>query len=224
MQKNIFIATAMVLLFSASSFAQQKETTAPPAEEPQPISFQQSPRLWNIYGGVGFPHGFNLGFEYLDTSRTWSMNAEAGGFNYKPKDEETDKEEIALGSLSVEGHYYPFQSAFFIGGALGTQAVRAKKTVTVLSETVSPEVKIANAFLTPKVGWLWRYDSGFTLGFDLGAQIPLNSKVDIEDGTTNPLVLNDPDYIQSKEDAKDIADKLGKMVLPHVSVRFGYSF
>nr|WP_295899714.1 hypothetical protein [uncultured Bdellovibrio sp.] len=240
--KNILITSAALFILSTSALAQEasSETKETPAQETQaadtaPVptpttpAHQGEPRewprsLWGVYGGLGLPHGLSGGLEYLDQSRTWAVSVDVGAFSYKPKDEANDKEEVSLGSFGLEGRYHPFTGSFFFGGVIGTQVVKAKKTATYVGETVSPEVKVGNTYLTPKIGWFWQFNSGLNFGVELGAQIPLSTKVDIDDGTTNPLVLNDPDYIKNKDDVKDTAEKLGKMVLPHALVRLGYAF
>lgn len=219
--KNIFITAATLFVLSTPTFAQE----ASPAKTETPTTHEEWPRsLWGVYGGIGLPHGLNGGLEYLDQSRTWAVAVDLGAFGYKPKDEDNDKEEVALASFALEARYHPFTSSFYIAGALGVQGVSAKKTATYSGQKVTPEVKIGNTFATPKVGWLWQFNSGLNFGVELGAQIPLSTKVDIDDGTTNAIVLNDPEYIKNKQDVKDLAEKLGKQVLPHALVRLGYAF
>ncbi|WP_155722470.1 hypothetical protein [Bdellovibrio bacteriovorus] len=240
MVNKILIPTMTALLLTTSAFAQETKSentpaapatpevaapTTPAAEEVPSTDHSQWPRsLWGVYGGLGLPHGLNGGIEFLDQSKTWSVALDIGGFSFKPKDEENDKEEISLGSLAIEGRYHPFTSSFYIAGALGTQGVEAKKTASYSGQSVTPKVKIGNTFLTPKVGWFWQFNSGLNFGVELGAQIPLSKKVDVEDGTTDPVIINDPEYISNKQDVVDIAEKLGEQVLPHAAVRIGYAF
>lgn len=237
MTKSTHIAILSVLLSTTTAFAQGTETV--PAEKPTPISAEapatqeesaepgktEWPRsLWGVYGGLGIPHVLSGGIEYLDQSQTWSVAVEIGGGGYKPKDEENDKEEFSIGNLEVAGRYHPTAGSFYLAAALGSQGVSAKKTLTVGAEKAEPEVKISSTYVTPKVGWFWQFNSGLNFGVELGAQIPLSNKTEIEDGTTNTTVLNDPEYIKARQDAEDLADKAGKMVLPHAMVRLGYAF
>ena len=124
----------------------------------------------------------------------------------------------------IEARYNPFATSFYIAVAAGAQSVKAKKTVVYNLESATPEAKVNSSYVTPKIGWFWQFNSGLNFGMELGAQIPMSTKVEFQDGTTNPVILVNPDYIKAKEDAKDLADKVGKMVLPHAMLRLGYAF
>lgn len=207
-----------------------EETTSPVATEPTPTApaadgITAWPRsLIGVYGGLGLPHVLTVGLEYLDQSKMWSVAGSVGGFTVKPKDEVNDKEEVSLGSIALEARYFPLASSFYVAMAAGAQGVKAKKTVVYNLETATPEARVNSSYVTPKIGWFWQFNSGLNFGMELGAQIPLSTKVELEDGTTNATVLANPDYIKAKQDAKDIADRVGKMVLPHAMLRLGYAF
>lgn len=206
-----------------------EESNSPVAVEPTPEAPAQSATGWprsliGVYGSLGLPHVLTVGLEYLDQSKLWSVAASAGGISAKPKDEVNDKEEVSIASVALEARYFPTASSFYLAVAAGAQSVKAKKTVVYNLDTATPEAKVNSSYVTPKIGWFWQFNSGLNFGMELGAQIPMSTKVDLEDGTTNTIVLTNPDYIKAKEDAKDIADKVGKMVLPHAMLRLGYAF
>lgn len=234
MKKHILITT-MSLLISTTVFAEESplsnkptepaKQTPPPAAATAEVTSLTSSSTIGGYVGLGLPHAVNVGLEYFNRPTHWSFAIDFAGFRYKPKDDDADKEEVSLGSFALEARYHPdWDSAFYWAAAIGAQTVKAKKTATYSGETVSPEAKISNSYITPKAGWIWHFRSGFNMGFELGAQIPLSNKVDLDDGTTNPLVLNNPDYIKNKNDAKDLADTFGKMVLPYAVFRVGLEF
>jgi len=240
MKHTLLISSFVALTLSTTAFAQEPSSETAPTETTQeapttseapqvpavaPTPAQEWPRsLWGVYGGFGAPHVLNGGVEYLDQSRTWSMALDFGAFGYRPKDELNDKEEVALGSVAIEGRYHPFTSSFYIAGALGSQGVTAKKTAVYSGETATAEIRVGNTFATPKVGWFWQFNSGLNFGVEVGAQIPLSTKVEVDDSNLNAIVLNDPEYIKNKKDVTDLAEKLGKQVLPHAVIRLGYAF
>lgn len=249
--KILIITTSVfIALISMSAFAQKEaaaeptttlttpeapvetkieESTSPVAVEPTPESPAPSATGWprsliGVYGSLGLPHVLTVGLEYLDQSKMWSVAASAGGYSSEPKNDVNDKEEVAIASMALETRYFPSASSFYVAVAAGAQSVKAKKTVTYNLDTATPEAKVNSSYVTPKIGWFWQFNSGLNFGMELGAQIPLATKVELEDGTTNPVVLNNPDYIKAKEDAKDVGDFIGKMVLPHATLRLGYAF
>lgn len=240
--KTILFSTILIAALSTPTWAQSESSEAPsasastqeeaaPTPEATPTAEQGEkpttwPRnLWGVYGGIGLPHGLSGGLEFLHQSKRWSTAIEFGAFGYKPDDEDKDsKDEFGLGSFEVTGRYHPTAGSFYVAASLGKQGVFARRTQTFLSEEVTPEVTLDNTFASPKFGWFWQFNSGINFGVELGAQVPLTTDVKIKDGTTNPLILNDPEYIKIKKDVNDLAERLGKQVLPVALVRFGYAF
>lgn len=242
--KTLIFSTLLIASLSTSAFAQTKtseelktpaaseeaaspaaQTAENPAAEKTSAPKEWPRSLWGVYGGLGLPHGLNGGFEFLHQSQRWSAAVELGAFGYKPEDEDKDsKDEFGLGSFEITGRYHPTAGSFYVAASLGKQGVFARRTQTFLTEEVTPEVTLNNTFASPKFGWFWQFNSGINFGVELGAQVPLTTDVEIKDGTTNPAILNDPEYIKIKKDVKDLAERLGKQVLPVALVRFGYAF
>ncbi len=77
---------------------------------------------------------------------------------------------------------YPFKGSFFIGSAFGMRKLDVQADtciyVTVSSQSVcvpaNGGIKINTTYATPQFGWLFVWDSGFSIGTELGAQIPLS--------------------------------------------------
>ncbi len=238
--KTYILSTILVATLSTPAWAQsessedlsapaatQEEAAPAPTPASNKVEKQDSwPRsLWGVYGGLGLPHGLSGGLEFLHQSKRWSTAIELGAFGFKPDDEDKDsKDEFGLASFEVTGRYHPAAGSFYVAASVGKQAVFARRTQTFLSEEVTPEVTLDNTFASPKFGWFWQFNSGINFGVELGAQIPLTTDVKIKDGTTNALILNDPEYIKIKKDVNDLAERLGKQVLPVALVRFGYAF
>lgn len=125
---------------------------------------------------------------------------------------------------------FPFGGSFYIGVNGGVQTLFASMSegdLTVESDMSSP-------IITPQLGWLWTWDSGFTLGLNLGVQIPLakDPEVDVKyQGTSITSAASMlPDEKQAKaNDLKDKVNKVAKLVgktpLPQVDLlKIGFFF
>jgi hypothetical protein len=71
--------------------------------------------------------------------------------------------------------FFPFGGGFYLGGGFGYQQFRASLGSTNPSSGDRLEVScdMSGPFVTPQLGWLWVWKSGFAFGINLGAQIPL---------------------------------------------------
>ena len=73
---------------------------------------------------------------------------------------------------------YPFMGSFFIGAAIGNRdiAMSADANVDVSGTVgqVSGYLKVKNQYVTPQLGWLAVFDNGFSIGTELGAQLPIS--------------------------------------------------
>jgi hypothetical protein len=68
---------------------------------------------------------------------------------------------------------HPFRGSFFLGATAGYLSLNAAAptrlgTVAIAASTL---------YVTPRFGWMAVWDSGFTLGFEAGAQLPLGPNV-----------------------------------------------
>lgn len=90
----------------------------------------------------------------------------------------------SLRHVEVRAVIYPFLGAFFIGAAVGTRHLEA--TINACEFTagfgnynscapISAQLKVDTNYVTPQFGWLGVWKSGFSLGTEFGAQIPLSS-------------------------------------------------
>lgn len=74
---------------------------------------------------------------------------------------------------------YPFFGAFFVGAELGIRHIETNVHATNFSSSnpveISARYKLNTFYINPQFGWMWVFDSGFAIGTELGAQIPLSS-------------------------------------------------
>jgi len=113
---------------------------------------------------------------------------------------------------------FPFQGAFFIGLRAGYQRMKATATATLPIVGSLTESAVAETwFVNPRMGFLWTFRSGFTVGLDVGVQVPIKkSFVDtLPDGTPTDV----------RSSMEDVAKTFGHAVIPTVDLlRVGFLF
>lgn len=113
---------------------------------------------------------------------------------------------------------FPFRSAFFVGMRAGYQRLGASTTLTVASlGSVTESVTATSWFLNPRVGFLWTWASGFTIGVDAGVQLPVSTAME----TTLPQGL----LTELDANINRVANTLGHEPTPTVDlIRLGFLF
>jgi len=104
---------------------------------------------------------------------------------------------------------YPTRGAFFLGANLGIGSVDA----VLMGSTQNATAKVDAPFVAPRIGWLWIFGSGITLGLDGGAQIPI----------ADPDIVFDPPSFGNYPPLRNVARTVGKSVLPVLNFRVGYT-
>jgi len=121
-------------------------------------------------------------------------------------------------ALAADARVFPFQGPFFFGVRAGRQHLGVDGAATVDHYgTFSESMTVDTTFVNPRLGFLWTWEPGFTIGIDAGVQIPVTSSV----STTIPsqVALQLPVY----SDVVSVANTLGKTVLPTVDLlRIGF--
>ena len=74
---------------------------------------------------------------------------------------------------------------------LGRQHVEAEASITVSSRTFSGSASTDSTFLNPRMGFLWTWSSGLSVGFDAGLHVPLNHTT----STTVPAGVTIPESV-----------------------------
>jgi hypothetical protein len=128
---------------------------------------------------------------------------------------------VSYQSYDAFGHIHPFGGGFFLGARIGYASVRGSYASEVSysaggsSLTVSYESKanVKTMVLTPELGYLATFDSGFTFGIDFGAQIPVApSRSDLPVEASN----------RNDEKVRETLERVGRTVLPTAHVRIGW--
>jgi hypothetical protein len=112
-------------------------------------------------------------------------------------------------SAAIEGEVriFPFRGSFFVGSSIGRQTLTASATRS--GQTVN--VDMTTLYAAPRLGWLGIWDSGFSLSFDAGVQLPLSTDATVSGG--NP---------DAKNSAESAARSLGNQPLPSINLRLGF--
>jgi len=149
---------------------------------------------------------------------------------------------VAFQEYDAYGHIFPFGGAFFMGAGVGyanvhgtianhytltpveyavatAQGYRGSSTLEVDSQA-----NVRTLVLTPQIGLLKTFQAGFSLGIDVGAQVPIApSKVDF--ATTVPPGLPAPvvsSITTADGKVRSTLTSIGRTILPTVGVKIGW--
>lgn len=169
--------------------------------------------------GIAIPHPANVGLEgrYLDIV--------GFAFNYGFLPQITLKGNSAkINSWDIRARIFPFRGGFFLGVAYGNQELNGSRSEQIAGSPQSTSVTISTTTLTPHFGWRWVYDAGFVWGFDFGVQLAQSNSTVLK--TSASLAQQaDPLYQELVDDLNELGDKIGKQMLPFVTLlHVGYMF
>jgi hypothetical protein len=202
---------------------------ASPAPPPAP---KDLPRVGLTLGIISLPRPIEVEgtFRVLDTlsvSAQFSMlpDLTAPGGSAK----------LQLRAFQGIARWFPFSGSFFIGSGIGYQTFRASLTNTDQGNTLVTTADLSGVFVSPQLGWLFVWQSGFALGLTFGAQIPL-PKDPVATTTYNgqPVPsMAGPGFprevVDKSNDMKDTVQTLGKLAnkypIPNIQLlRLGFFF
>lgn len=211
---------AVLLSIGLSTSSAHADTTEPaperdrPAAEPTDRSDEDTDALRvGAVAGVGFPHPLAiealikvegvlaLGVEYSALPKTTIASVEASAW-----------------ALAADARFFPFRNGFFIGVRGGRQVLKATATANLGALGTYQESGEANTwFVNPRIGFLWTWHNGFTVGIDAGVQIPIGPSLT----TTLPAGL--PPQVDNT--IASVANTFGNGVTPTVDLlRIGFLF
>ena len=217
---TVLVLSAAVLASSHRAHAQVPPPPPPPppplvlapaAEEARPLPpATSSNRVGLLFGAVGAP--LPLGIEaFARFHDLWGVGLGVGILPGAVGDLALGAAGISNASLDAlsfeaEARLFPFRGSFYLGGAVGHLGVSA----TGKSHGYPVAVDISTLYASPRLGWLGVWNSGFTLGLDLGAQIPLSPDVKVTSASP------------SQSQLESFARALAALPLPTVSLRLGW--
>jgi hypothetical protein len=185
-----------------------------PAAEPKDRSDEDTDAIRiGAVAGVGFPHPLAiealvkiegvlaLGLEYSALPKTTIVGVDARAW-----------------ALAADARIFPFRNGFFIGVRGGRQVLTATATANLGAlGTYQESGEASTWFVNPRIGFLWTWHNGFTVGIDAGVQIPIGPSLT----TTLPAGL--PPQVDNT--IASIANTFGNGVTPTVDLlRIGFLF
>jgi hypothetical protein len=132
---------------------------------------------------------------------------------------------------------FPFGGGFYIGSGFGYQQFRASLGSTDPSSGDRLEVScdMSGLFVSPQLGWLWVWKSGFAFGINVGVQIPV-PKDPVVVATYNGMTVPDQadgyvpqsavdDARDMKETVQTVAKYVSKYPMPTIDLlKIGFFF
>lgn len=175
--------------------------------EERELSRQDHFRI-GVLGGVGFPRplaiegmvklekAIGLGLEYsvLPTFTVYGV-------------------ETTFHALAADVRFFPLQGPFFLGFRAGRQHLGGDGTVSANGYSAAGSLSVDTTFVNPRIGFLWTFEPGISIGIDAGVQVPLSSSV----ASTLPVGST------ASDEAMKVANTFGTRVLPTVDlIRLGF--
>jgi hypothetical protein len=140
--------------------------------------------------------------------------------------------ELSYQEIDVYGRIYPFGGSLFLGAGVGYATVKGSienpsftvNGVDTASIPLSSVGSVKTMVLTPQLGFLRTFAGGFSIGMDLGAQIPIApSQIEFETQTPNlPQTIVDQYVKPHEEEVRSTLEKIGRTPIPTVNLRLGW--
>ncbi len=146
--------------------------------------------------------------------------------------------QLSYQEYDLYARVFPFGGMFFLGAGVGYATMKGtfKRSYDVSAfQSVAPglpnplsvgsEGSVRTLVLTPTLGLLQTFDSGFTLGVDLGAQIPIAPSATHFNTAVPPALpqaVVDQYVKPNDKKVQDTLDKVGHTILPTLNVRIGW--
>lgn len=122
-----------------------------------------------VIGGVGFPRPLSIE-AMVKIERTVALGVE---YSAMPSTSVSGAM-VTWHALALDARLFPFQGAFFLGARVARQHLDGSATVDAGAYgNYSGKVAIDTWYIEPRLGFLWTFRSGITVGIDAGLEIPV---------------------------------------------------
>lgn len=146
--------------------------------------------------------------------------------------------QLSYQEYDLYGRLFPFGGSLFVGAGVGYASIKGSvaSSFDVSSfQSVAPnlpnplfvasEASIRTMVLTPTIGLLHTFGSGFTLGVDVGAQIPIapsTTRFNTFVPSVVPQQVIDKYVKPNDQQVQDSLDKVGRAIIPTLNLRLGW--
>jgi hypothetical protein len=203
----------VALTTSARAAADDRPAASvPEKEEPEhfrigPLVGVGFPRPLAIEGLVKIERQFGLGVEYSFLPRMTIAGAST-----------------RFDAVAADARWFPFKGGFFIGMRGGRQWLTGSMTLTIQQVgSFTETAEAATWFVNPRLGYLYTWPSGVTLGIDAGIQLPIGATYD-RSGPATAAGLT-AQNTQTEATLRQIANTFGNSTTPTIDLfRLGFLF
>ena len=211
MQPRVAGTTLLVTLFLAARASGEEAESRPPVRPGAMIGLVSLPRPIDAEVFVRIVDIFGVGLGYSDfPAFIANPLLELVG----AKSDSTDARLDQFNAFDLDLHVFPFRGRFFVGSSFGRQSLKGAVTENTALGPQTATVDLTTWYATPRVGWIWTFEHGFFLGFDLGVQFKLSADKTV---TVPPSATPD---IRNRVD--NLADLGSSYPLPSLHLRLGW--
>jgi hypothetical protein len=176
-------------------------------DEPEPgrsprDDFQVGPLV-----GIGFPRPLALG-GIVKVQRLVSLGVE---YSFLP---ETTISDVNTSFWAIAGdmRLFPFRNFFFVGLRAGRQHLAADTVIVYGEQRYAVAAAVKTVFINPRLGLLFTWSSGITLGLDAGLQIPVSARESGALAAADAYTV--PQGMEIIQEVRSVADYLGHSTIP----------
>lgn len=180
---------------------------------------------------LSFPHIMNLAVE-SKIFRKFGISA-----NYGNVTRNINEVDLDMKHFDIRFRWFPMDTSFFAGVAVGQHQMTGELNRDIKEPTskttISSHGKLTASanYVVPHIGWFSIWDSGFTMGFDLGYLVPMSPESKFTatfskapEGTDAALRETN-EYKNMKKDLEDSAKSYASKPLPFATfLRMGWMF
>jgi hypothetical protein len=139
---------------------------------------------------------------------------------------------LELDAAQATFRWFPFHGVFYLGSGFGYQRLRASLGQTADGGNLQVVADMSTFFLSPQIGWLWITHSGFSIGINVGVQIPFPREPSVDvtyNGQPLPSQGAPPGVASSASDDKkkveDVARIIMRYPIPNLDLlKIGFAF